>query len=37
MNNETEFEIGDKCKPLNEITTFLDETVIKFALLFVQL
>jgi len=37
MNNEIEFGIGNKCKTLNEIATFLDETVSKVALSFMLL
>jgi len=37
MNSEIDLEIGNKCKPLNEIATFLDETVSKVALSFMLL
>jgi len=37
MNSEIGWEIGNKCKPLNKIATFLDETVSKVVLSFVLL
>jgi len=37
MNSEVDLEIGNKCKPLNEIATFLGETVSKVALSIVLL
>jgi len=37
MNNEIEFGIGNKCETLNEIATFLDETVSNVALSFMWL
>jgi len=37
MSSKMDLEIGNKCKPLNEIAIFLDETVSKIALLFMLL
>ena len=36
MNSEIGWEIGNKCKPLNKIATFLDETVSKVVISFVR-
>jgi len=37
MSSKMDLEIGNKCKPLNEIVTFLNETVSNVALLFMLL
>ena len=37
MNSEVDLEIGNRCNPLNEVVTFLDETVSKVVLSIVLL